>query len=265
MVFTTQIINAQLYVKINPSAGDSVIIGHPSVVVLSVTASGGVLPYSYSWSNGETNSCIFISPTNNETYKVTLTDNDATSKTDSIKIYTFKCPNGDFVVDSSSADISHTFSFDFIGDTCSLYIYHWSFGDGSESNLKNPSHKYNAPGTYIIDPYALLTLGCSDCSLHIILGLFHVEVKPLFVENRLNENFNIKIIPNPAKNKVTIEIPEKNKKFDLSIYNINGQELFEQQTTNHKQNIDITNFPSGLYFVKIINDKNVEVRKFVKE
>ena len=42
---------------------------------LIAVASGGVGPYTYSWTTGETTSSIFVAPTSSQTYTVSVTDN----------------------------------------------------------------------------------------------------------------------------------------------------------------------------------------------
>jgi hypothetical protein len=44
-----------------------------------------------------------------------------------------------------------------------------------------------------------------------------------------------------------------------------GQQLITRQLTEPKTQIDISNLPSGVYFVRVTNDKTVEVGKITKE
>lgn len=47
----------------------------------------------------------------------------------------------------------------------------WDFGDGSTSNLQNPSHQYTSPGEYEISLIAVTELGCSD-TLNVTLDVY---------------------------------------------------------------------------------------------
>ena len=49
--------------------------------------------------------------------------------------------------------------------TSSATFWSWDFGDGNFSNLQNPQHIYNAPGTYKVKLIVADSLGCSDSIL----------------------------------------------------------------------------------------------------
>ena len=72
------------------------------------------------------------------------------------------------------------------------------------------------------------------------------------------------IYPCPAADLITIESITIATQSHLSIVNLNGQQLITRQITKPKTQIDISNLPSGVYFVRLTNDKTVEVGKFVK-
>lgn len=83
-------------------------------------------------------------------------------------------------------------------------------------------------------------------------------------ENILNGSI-FKLYPNPITSQITIETEHKNKDDFISIYNSKGQELFKKQLSENTTQIDISNLASGLYFVKLINDKTVQIKKIIKE
>jgi gluconolactonase len=74
-----------------------------------------------------------------------------------------------------------------------------------------------------------------------------------------------KLYPNPVKDKFTIELTALKEKTKLSIFNINGQEVMEQQITDIKTEIDVSNLPTGLYFLRLKNCNLIETGKIVKE
>jgi hypothetical protein len=86
----------------------------------------------------------------------------------------------------------------------------------------------------------------------------------MIAQNPVEYN-GIEIFPNPAKNNITIEIPQIVEEITLTISNINGKELTSQQIRDSTTQIDISNLASGIYFVKLITEKTVEVRKIIKE
>jgi len=46
--------------------------------------------------------------------------------------------------------------------------------------------------------------------------------------------------------------------------NINGEELITRQITEPKTQLDISTLPSGVYVVKLVGEKGVQVGKVVK-
>jgi hypothetical protein len=51
----------------------------------------------------------------------------------------------------------------------------------------------------------------------------------------------------------------------LSIMNLTGQEVLTKEVNQPKIRLDISNLPSGVYFVRLINNGTVEEGKFLKK
>jgi photosystem II stability/assembly factor-like uncharacterized protein len=85
---------------------------------------------------------------------------------------------------------------------------------------------------------------------------------PVGVKNQPHTSNLLKIYPNPASNKIIIENSGEGL---LSIQNLYGQELLNQHMSDASSQIDINRLPSGIYIMKLTNEKTMQVRKFIKE
>jgi hypothetical protein len=83
---------------------------------------------------------------------------------------------------------------------------------------------------------------------------------------------DIIIFPNPTTGKFEVQ-SSKFKVQSVEIYDVYGKQVFEQKAESRKQNenltvllsYDLAVFSAGVYFVKIITDSSVVVRKVVKQ
>jgi photosystem II stability/assembly factor-like uncharacterized protein len=88
---------------------------------------------------------------------------------------------------------------------------------------------------------------------------------PLGVKEVSSNSANLKIYPSISSDKITIETRETPASNKLSILNPNGQQLITRPITEPRSVVDISNLPNGVYFVRLTNEKAVEVGKFIKE
>lgn len=81
--------------------------------------------------------------------------------------------------------------------------------------------------------------------------------------NKLSQRTELKIFPNPASDYINISTIENS---EIQIYNSTGQLVLSQYVSPVNNQLDISVFPAGVYFVNIIN-KNAQVlskSKFLK-
>ena len=79
-----------------------------------------------------------------------------------------------------------------------------------------------------------------------------------------NIDDRISLSPNPVTNELKIQNAELKIK-NVEIYNVFGELVLKQQTTNDKQQtFNVSQLPSGIYFLRIMADKAISA-KFVKE
>ena len=73
----------------------------------------------------------------------------------------------------------------------------------------------------------------------------------------------VTIYPNPTSNNLTIEAKTSIEK--VSIYNVLGQEILSKNPISETVTLDISNFDTGVYFVKTVVDGKVNTSRIVKQ
>jgi uncharacterized Ntn-hydrolase superfamily protein len=69
------------------------------------------------------------------------------------------------------------------------------------------------------------------------------------------------LYPNPSKHQLTVT-NQNNKTYKLYLISNTGEEVYTD-TLNKKKNIDVSKFSKGIYFLKIMNGKDIFVKKIV--
>lgn len=119
----------------------------------------------------------------------------------------------------------------------------WNFGDGNTSTQQNPTHTFNASGTYNVCFNATNFCGqsgqiCNSITVQNIVGLDEVE----FIEPIL-------VYPNPANQSFTIANAAIGSK--ILVYDITGKIVFEETNSSDKTTINSYNFVNGVYFINV--------------
>ncbi|MFH0866138.1 MAG: right-handed parallel beta-helix repeat-containing protein [Bacteroidota bacterium] len=84
----------------------------------------------------------------------------------------------------------------------------------------------------------------------------------IFENNNGSDLFSI--YPNPVSNEITIELGNTAVESKYEIVNALSQVVFVSKI-NHKAVLDISSLQDGVYFVKVISDNKMAIKKFVKE
>jgi hypothetical protein len=83
--------------------------------------------------------------------------------------------------------------------------------------------------------------------------------------NSINEKSieSLIIYPNPTSEQINIKLKNNNEKI-VNIFDMNGKKVIEYKTNDSLININVQNYPIGLYIVKIIDNNHVYSGKFQK-
>ncbi|WP_159038664.1 PKD domain-containing protein, partial [Brumimicrobium mesophilum] len=183
--------NVQLKVSTNNSCIDSItktVIVHPSPIadfdfdtfcidVISdfvdlSSSNGGTLIDSWIWDFDDGSTSVLENPTHIYTidgnYSVSLVVESIFGCKDSIakNVFAGLVPNADFSATSecleNETDFADLTNISSTNANNSITIWEWDFGDGSTSNLENPSYEYANDGTYNVSLNVTTNHGCTN-------------------------------------------------------------------------------------------------------
>ena len=162
---------------------------------------------------------------------------------------------------NGSAWVNHfqwSFTYDANNNMVSVFEQKWN-GNAWVNHL-NDNLTYDANNFTESDSYKFWNnYGTNIVSGDSTYYYFHTVVG---VNELMMSLKSVIIYPNPTSGISTIETTTNGY---LSIYNSSGQELLQQEISESKTIIDISTLPSGVYLIKLINNKTVRVGKLILE
>jgi hypothetical protein len=97
-------------------------------------------------------------------------------------------------------------------------------------------------------------------------GVTVMKYDSIYVQISELQNSHFNIYPNPTSTTTTIEIfNDGNTIKSIELTDIMGVNLLEIKTIENKINLDIENYPSGIYFVTLRMNSSVYVEKVCKK
>ncbi|WP_299217370.1 RICIN domain-containing protein [uncultured Aquimarina sp.] len=72
----------------------------------------------------------------------------------------------------------------------------------------------------------------------------------------------VMLYPNPVVNTITIERAADSV---ISIYDVNGKKVYSATIANNTETIDLSNLPTGLYYAKVLSQKDKTILKIIKK
>jgi Secretion system C-terminal sorting domain/PKD domain len=136
----------------------------------------------------------------------------------------------------------------------------WDFGDGTNSNERNPPpHTYYRNKNFIVSLLVQNT-ACASATER------QVPIFGLTPTNDIEKETAIKIYPNPTDGLLYLDFSNVEKvDYQLVVTNIQGQALKNQQLTKEAlQVVDMNDLPKGIYFLAFKNKEISLVRKVVR-
>lgn len=169
-------------------------------------------------------------------------------------------PVSGFSFAPATAGLNQPVTFSDLNSTTTTW--HWDFGDGTTSNVKNPSHVYSQVGNYMV------TMTASEGSCEVKKSK---QVRVVYKTNSIEETFqsSFSVYPNPHDGNFFLQSnQEQSNPFDLSIYDLQGKALWTNDglsiPTGESYLIDMSTFPAGMYFLEVISGEKKESIKVIR-
>ncbi|HPD33645.1 MAG TPA: GEVED domain-containing protein [Bacteroidota bacterium] len=191
--------------------------------------------------------------------KLTKTNNYGCTLTKEIDINLINNIDADFEVDKTKGKAPLEINFI---DKSTGYItdWNWDFGDGESSLQQNPVHIYTVPGIYTVK----LSISYKNVSMSKVKeNLITVEEKVDIKEAEMKYGRDISlsaIEPNPSNDVIRFTYSISNaQEITIALYNILGERVMlisdgYQIEGLHNKEINISQLPSGAYFLQIIGN-----------
>ena len=202
--------------------------------VTNISASGTAT--TYTWNTGEQGASLNVNPKIITNYTVTGTDANGCTNIATSTVYISQSADGNALVDSVYATISHNFIFNWNGiQNCT---YNWNFGDSStNSTIQNPNHLYTTPGKYLIKVVVTSPGGCDS--------IYYLNVEVYEISQLIIPNI---VTPNGDGYNDLFKVSYKGSfpVFNMMIFNRWGEKLFENKDID--KGWDPKSHADGTYF-----------------
>ncbi len=73
------------------------------------------------------------------------------------------------------------------------------------------------------------------------------------------------ISPNPAKSELNIKLPNTNEDSNLEVFDILGKRVYKGLITQLESSVNVSNWKSGVYLVRVSNTKATQTKRFIKQ
>lgn len=146
----------------------------------------------------------------------------------------------------------------------------------SFDNIDLPDSASNEPASHgYVRYYAVLNSGLPVGTQIKNTGYIYFDTNPAVVTNTaintihvhtasvnpIPSPLQVKVYPNPASDNIFVENLEGGS---LSILNVNGTVMLQNNINNNKTAIDISNLPNGVYLLRTSSDVGTVTTKFIK-
>ncbi|MFH1319824.1 MAG: C25 family cysteine peptidase [Bacteroidota bacterium] len=221
----------------------------------TLTASGGTTPYTYSWDDSNSQTTVTASGLCAGVYSVTVTDSTETTSVENVTISQPSAISISIISTDATEDTCDGNATVSVNGGTPSYTFLWDDPDSQTTTTATGL----CPGAYIVTVWD--NNGCYDSA--------SVTVDEISTIDELQvAGYRLQVYPNPSKGMFTVEWDIEDIK-DIRVFNIYNQELkrmvISKGNGSNKMEIDLSNYPAGIYNLQLIREKVVINKKFILE
>jgi hypothetical protein len=220
------------------------------------TITGGTSPYAYSWSNGV--NTVNIGDLSEGDYSLEVTDANG-CEADSVftLVVTGSAPQTGSIIGLNQVPVlsSQTYS---VSESLGS-VYNWTSLNGnvvSGQGSNVVTVQWGNAGQGQLSVVETIASGCigDTVSIAVTIG----ETTGIVSSN---DDQSIKVYPNPTNGEFTIDLGSYSGTVQTELFDISGRSL----TKGSQEKMTLTNYPDGLYFLRVILDNKTEEIRLIKQ
>ncbi|WP_299123706.1 T9SS type A sorting domain-containing protein [uncultured Winogradskyella sp.] len=100
--------------------------------------------------------------------------------------------------------------------------------------------------------------------LKLLYLLFFISAYA-FSQVSLIQNDEFTISPNPAKNTLNIKLSEKKTDLRVEVFDVLGKRVYKGLLTQLESSVDVSNWKSGVYLVRVSDNETAHTKRFIKQ
>ncbi|WP_299754524.1 S8 family serine peptidase [uncultured Pontibacter sp.] len=196
-------------------------------------------------------SSLTISNATSSTIYVANADSMYLSALVPMQIEVLPISNANFKVTNATSQVNKTVIFK--DESINASSWHWDFGDGGQSQVQQPMHKFTSPGTYTVTLTTLNKLDCTRSTYQQLIDVYDVEPK---------------LYPNPAIGKITLNLTAplselEDSKPELRLTDMAGKTMAAAPSSisSTQFQYDLSPLSAGVYIAHISYQGEIFVRR----
>lgn len=242
---------AEIRVKAKPdifTSGSTVVCSNESLV-LSVAEAD-----TYLWSTGATTQSISVNTAGNYSVTVTNLSPSCQNSSSPLTVTVLSPPVASF---TTTGELKTFSPIQFTDESTGAVAWNWDFGNGETSTEQNPTITFNTSEPLDISLSVVDANGCRDTVVQSIAVITALGDGP---------GHPTRIFPNPTGGRLHVMLNDGYAgSRTLELLTLQGQAVFRQSgITGSELEINLGEFPAGIYILRVQSGASVVNRKVVK-